>query len=626
MKPSITTKFDVLVVGGGHAGVEAALAADRKGLSVGLITLDPEAVGRMSCNPAIGGIAKGQMVREVDALGGIMGFMADQSGLQFKILNRSKGRAVWSPRAQVDKRKYETLLKNVLRQQSGVVLITGEVVSLLLHGDKLSGVMLRDKTKLHSNSVVLTCGTFLNGLIHVGERKIKAGRMGERPAEGITEYLTALGFQSGRLKTGTPPRLVANTINWTKLKEAWGDSSPQPFSYRTVAFDPPNVPCHVANTNNMCHEIIQRDINLSPMFSGDISGVGPRYCPSIEDKIHRFSDKPSHQLFLEPEWAGSNQVYTNGFSTSLPEKTQRTALQAIPGLEQVDFFRPGYAIEYDFFPAFQLSRSLATKSIPGLFFAGQINGTSGYEEAAAQGLIAGTNAANHVMNNAPLTLQRDEAYIGVLIDDLVTKETFEPYRMFTARAEYRILMRFTSAGKRLSDKALKQGLISPAQFDRVSRYIAFFEDTTSALHTVVTPEEINPTLVRHQEKPIIHNQQAAALLRRPPIGIDDLPRRIFSNIDIADIPNPFIKEMRLEAEITIKYSGYIDRQKKEIERLLKNEQKTIPVDFDYTRMNNISIEAREKLAFIQPETLGQAMRISGVSPADAAVLAVCLFN
>ena len=436
------THWDVVVVGGGHAGVEAALISSFLGCKTLVLTMDKNALGRMSCNPAIGGLAKGQMVKEIDVLGGSMAQFADKTGIQFKTLNKTKGRAVWSPRAQIDKRKYENLVIEKLKKRL-ISIKEGEVVSVNLSKDSISGAQLRSGEVVKTKSLIITSGTFLSGIIHIGERKILAGRMGEERAEGLTESLTALGFRSGRLKTGTPPRLDKNTINWNKVKEERGDKEPIPFSYFTKTFNPKNILCHLVNTNSLTHEIISENKKRSPMFSGDINGVGPRYCPSIEDKIHKFSDRDSHGLFLEPEWENSDQIYLNGFSTSLPEEVQLKALRQIPGLEHVGFFRPGYAIEYDFFPPSQLKNTLESKEINGLFFAGQMNGTSGYEEAAAQGLICGINAVSHVKNSEPLTLSRSTSYIGVMIDDLVTKDTLEPYRMFTSRAEYRLMLRLS---------------------------------------------------------------------------------------------------------------------------------------------------------------------------------------
>ena len=450
----MTNSFDLVIVGGGHAGIEASVAASKLGIKTALITMDKNSIGRMSCNPAIGGLAKGHLVREIDALGGIMGHFADISGIQFKMLNRPKGKAVWSPRAQIDKKIYEKHIQNHVKKQKNIEIIQSEAKKLLIKNNSVKGLVLDKKLEILCSSVIITCGTFLNGLIHIGERQIKAGRMGEESSDGLTESLIGLGFVSGRLKTGTPPRLVKRSIDWSKLDEFYGDPKPRPFSFSSKNFNPPNTACNFATTNLKTKEIINSNLNQSPMFSGQIKGVGPRYCPSIEDKIFRFSDKDSHLLFLEPEWINSDQIYTNGFSTSLPETIQINALRSVKGLENVEFYRPGYAIEYDFFLPSQLKSSLESKNISGLFMAGQINGTSGYEEAAAQGLIAGINASQFINKKDPLVLSRDESYIGVLIDDLVTKDTFEPYRMFTSRAEYRLLIRHTNADIRLSKYCL----------------------------------------------------------------------------------------------------------------------------------------------------------------------------
>ncbi len=621
-----SNSFAVIVVGGGHAGAEAALASARLGVKTALISQDISAIARMSCNPAIGGLAKGQIVREVDVLGGIVGLAADYAGLQFKLLNRSKGRSVWSPRAQTDKRLYENYVLNLAKTSENLTLIEGEVVDIVDQRDSVSGVILRDNSQLSCNSLVITCGTFLNGLIHIGNRKIPAGRMGESNSIGITEALINREFKAGRLKTGTPPRLLKETVNWENLDMVTGDENPVPFSYRTKNFNPPNVPCHVTKTNSACHNIISDSIKRSPLFSGDIFGEGPRYCPSIEDKIHRFSHHDSHTLFLEPEWRDSAQIYLNGFSSSLPEDVQINSLRQVPGLEKVEFLRPGYAIEYDFFPPAQLKATLESKFIGGLYFAGQINGTSGYEEASGQGLIAGINAAKFVLQQKPLTLRRDEAYIGVLIDDLITKDTMEPYRMFTSRAEHRLLLRYSNADQRLAKKAQKYGLINVEHFDFLLRKIKTTEQIVKNLKNSVKPAEINEILSDISSTAIKHSQPATQILKRPGVDLSHLPKRLMDNIDYSNFDKHIIDEIHTEVETTIKYAGYIVRQYEQIERLKAQEDHAIPKDFDYFSLNSLSNEAREKLAFVKPETLGQAMRISGVTPADIGVLSVMLYK
>ena len=601
---------DIVVVGGGHAGVEAAIISSKLGCSVSLVTMDKGAIGRMSCNPAIGGLAKGQMVRELNVLGGVMPEVADISGLQFKTLNKKKGRAVWSPRAQVDKRVYEKTIYKKLKPLN-VSIVEGEVVRLNIKNHKVIGVFLRGGDLIHCQSAIITVGTFLSGTIHIGERKILAGRMGEERSEGLTAHLNSLGFKSGKLKTGTPPRLIKKTINWEKVTPTYGDKNPTPFSYFTNKFNPPNHPCHTTQTNKNTHFKIQDNLSSSPMFSGDIEGTGPRYCPSIEDKVFRFSSPPSHTLHLEPEWKNSDQIYLNGFSTSLPEGVQIQSLRSVVGLEAVEFFRPGYAIEYDFFPPAQLKASLETKDISGLFFAGQMNGTSGYEEAAAQGLICGINAVQKIKNNDPLILPRDSSYIGVMIDDLITKDTNEPYRMFTSRAEYRLLLRFSNTFERLHRYAKNLKLLSPQK-------LCFLESL------FLEKEEINSNLmskINHTtERGVKITMPAKKIIKRTGVSITDMPKNLFKT----KRPHPswLKKDIVYDIESDIKYEGYIKRHLKEIKSIKKRESLLISKSIDYSSVPGLSKEAIEKLTLVRPETLGQATRVSGITPADTAVLHV----
>ena len=616
--------YDVIVVGGGHAGSEAAAAAANMGSNTLLVTMNLQNIAQMSCNPAMGGIAKGQIVREIDALGGCSGIVSDTSAIQFKMLNKSKGPAMWSPRVQSDRMRFAEDWRMLLEQTQNLDFYQDMVVGLLIKGEQVVGVKTSLGLEIKSRSVVLTNGTFLNGLIHIGDKNFGGGRAGERAATGITEQLIDLGFDSGRMKTGTPPRVDGRSLDFSKMIEQPGDVTPQKFSYLETTKPLENQrSCHMTHTSAEVHNLLKEGFDRSPMFNGRIQSIGPRYCPSIEDKINRFSEKERHQIFVEPEGWNTVEYYINGFSTSLPEDVQYKALKAVKGFEHVRFFRPGYAIEYDYFPPTQLTYSLETKLIKGLFFAGQINGTTGYEEAASQGLMAGINASLSVQNKAPFILRRDEAYIGVLIDDLITKGTEEPYRMFTSRAEYRTLLRQDNADLRLTPKGYDLGIASLTRLQRMERkhnqskdFVTFFRRQS------VKPEEANPVLESKSSSPIKQSDKMFKIFSRPNITIDDV--RKFQAVEDYIREHDLNEEVIEQTEIQIKYSGYIEKEKNNADKLTRLEYVKIPKEFDYTQVKSMSYEAREKLHAVQPATVAQASRISGVSPNDISVLLVFL--
>ncbi|WP_179353334.1 tRNA uridine-5-carboxymethylaminomethyl(34) synthesis enzyme MnmG [Winogradskyella vidalii] len=617
-------QYDVIVVGAGHAGSEAAAAAANMGSKTLLITMNLQNIAQMSCNPAMGGIAKGQIVREIDALGGYSGIVSDTSAIQFKMLNKSKGPAMWSPRVQSDRMRFAEDWRMLLEQTENLDFYQEMVSGLLVENHKVVGVKTSLGIEVKAKTVVLTNGTFLNGLIHIGDKNFGGGRAGERAATGITEQLVNLGFESGRMKTGTPPRVDGRSLDFSKMNEQPGDAQPEKFSYLdTTKPLSEQRSCHMSYTSELVHDLLREGFDRSPMFNGRIKSVGPRYCPSIEDKINRFADKDRHQLFVEPEGWNTCEYYINGFSTSLPEDVQFKALRSVVGFENVKFFRPGYAIEYDYFPPTQLKHTLETKLVDGLYFAGQINGTTGYEEAASQGLMAGINASLKVQEKDAFTLQRDEAYIGVLIDDLITKGTEEPYRMFTSRAEYRTLLRQDNADFRLTPKGYGLGLASEKRLKRMEEkqsqsdaFVQFFRDTS------VTPEEANPVLESKKSAPVKQQDKMFKLYARPNITIEDV--RQFEAVENYIQSHNLDSEVIEQTEIQVKYAGYIEKEKNNADKLNRLENLKIPDDFDYSKLKSMSIEARQKLNKIQPVTISQASRISGVSPNDISVLLVYL--
>jgi tRNA uridine 5-carboxymethylaminomethyl modification enzyme len=609
-------EYDVIVVGAGHAGCEAAHASAKMGCSTLLVTMNMQTIAQMSCNPAMGGVAKGQIVREIDALGGWSGVITDKTMIQFRMLNRSKGPAMWSPRAQSDRNRFAEVWRLHLEQTPNLDFWQESVVGLLVEGDEIRGVKTSIGIEIRAKKVVLTNGTFLNGLIHIGLKQFGGGRIGEKGSTGITEQLVELGFSAGRMKTGTPPRLDGRSINYSIIEEQKGDDEIVGFSYRDVEKPKQQRSCHITYTNTEVHDILREGFDRSPMFNGSIEGLGPRYCPSIEDKINRF------QIFVEPEGWDTVEVYINGFSTSLPEDIQFRAVRKIPGFENAKLFRPGYAIEYDYFPPTQLGYTLETKLIKGLYFAGQINGTTGYEEAACQGLVAGINAALSVQEKEPLILNRTESYIGVLIDDLITKGTEEPYRMFTSRAEHRLLLRQDNADLRLSEKGFEIGLLEESQYNLVREKVEAIKSMLDYVSKAsIKPEEINDYLQEKASTPINQQVKVKGLIQRPNIALSEVMEKQADLKKKLHEVHPLVVE---QVEIEIKYESYFEKEREQVQKLHDLEHKKINPDFDYTQLKALSAEAREKLRKVKPATIGQASRISGVSPADVSILIVHL--